>query len=96
MRGYASFFLAVHRAFIMADSFFRMAGLIGLRFETAFLGAALPFCFAHRAFWAADIRARAAALMWRRFWPVASAVAFLLGGRPRRAGEASPWRAETA
>ena len=33
---YAAFFLAAHRAFIIADSFFRIAALIGLR-PAAFL-----------------------------------------------------------
>jgi hypothetical protein len=49
------FFLAAHRAFIIADNFLRAAGLIGLRpavfFWAAepFFGADAPFCFAHRA-----------------------------------------------
>ncbi len=48
-------FLAAQRAFIIADNFFRMAALIGLRavdfLETgvAFLPPGFPFCFAHRA-----------------------------------------------
>jgi hypothetical protein len=51
--GYAfDFFLAAQRAFIIADNFFRMAALIGLRaadfLETgvAFLRSGFPFCFA--------------------------------------------------
>ena|ERR1019366_2226761 len=63
--GYATFFLCAQRAFIIADNFFRMAGPIGLRFAAAFLGAVLPFCFAHHAFFAAAILARAAALIRR-------------------------------
>ena len=65
---YAALFRSAHLAFIIADNFFRMAGLIGRRpvdfLETgaAFLGP-LPFCFAHHAFFAAAILARAAALM---------------------------------
>jgi hypothetical protein len=66
---YAAFFFCAQRAFIMADNFFRMAGLIGFR-EVDFLavdfaafGPALPFCFAHQAFFAAPILARAAALI---------------------------------
>jgi hypothetical protein len=35
-RIYARAFLSAHRAFIMADSFFRIAGLIGLRLEDFF------------------------------------------------------------
>jgi hypothetical protein len=71
--GYAfDFFFAAHRAFIIADNFFRMAALIGLRpvvfLETAapFLGPGLPFCFAHQAFFAAAILARAAGPILRR------------------------------
>jgi hypothetical protein len=66
---YAAFFLCAQRAFIIADNFFRMAALIGLRavdfFATglAALGSGLPFCFAHQAFFAAPILARAAALI---------------------------------
>ena len=61
----------------MADSFFRIAGLIGLRLEAFFwagaalLGAAFRFCFAHQAFFAAAILDRAARLMLRRFRPLA-------------------------
>jgi len=97
------FFLASHRAFIIADSFFLIAGLIGLRpaafFWTAlpFFGAALPFCFAQRCFIAALILARAAALMRRRFRPAACTTWLLLGGRPRRgAAGPSPTRAAIA
>jgi hypothetical protein len=96
------FFLSAHRAFIIADSFFRMAALIGFRpvlfLETvvAFLGPGFLFCFAHQAFFAAPIVARAAGLMRRRFFPVPGAACFALGGRPRRTGEESLSRAETA
>jgi len=68
-RNYAAFFLAAHLAFIIAESFFRIAGLIGFRPEAffwagaAFLAPPLPFCFAHQAFLAAAILARAAALI---------------------------------
>lgn len=61
----------------MADSFFRIAALIGLRpadfFCAAlpFTDAGAPFCFAHRARCAAAIVARAAALMVRRFGLIA-------------------------
>ena len=63
------FFFAAHRAFIIADSFFRMAALIGLRpacffgAALAFFGADLPFHFAQRCFIAAEIRLRAAGLI---------------------------------
>jgi len=66
---YAAFFLSAQRAFIIADNFFFMAGVIGFRaadfLETdlAAFGPALPFCFAHHAFFAAPILARAAALI---------------------------------
>ena len=97
-----AFFLSAHRAFIIADNFFRMAALIGLR-PARFLGAALVFFradlprhFAQRCFIAAEMRFRAAALMRRRFWRVAGAACLALGGRPRRAGETSPSSAETA
>ena len=100
---YAALFLAAHRAFIIADNFFRMAALIGLRplacLETVvvFLRPGLPFCFAHQAFFAAPILARAAALIWRRFWPIAGLEWLPLGGRPRRAGWGpSPIRAAIA
>src|ERR1019366_2135295 len=58
---YALAFRSAHRAFIIADNFFRMAALIGLRpllfLETgAFFGADLPFSFAQRCFIAAEIR----------------------------------------
>src|ERR1019366_10168797 len=59
---YTLAFRWAHRAFIIADSFFRIAALIGLRpvvffLETAvpFLDPDLPFCFAHQAFFAAAI-----------------------------------------
>jgi hypothetical protein len=47
--GYRCFFLDAHLAFIIVDSFFLMAGDIGLRLDTvffaaAFFGAAPPFC----------------------------------------------------
>ena len=94
------FFFAAHRALINADNFFRMAALIGLRravfLEAAvlFVGRDLRFCFAHLARWAAAILARAAALIWRRFLPLAG---LALGGRPCRAGcEPSPIRAAIA
>jgi len=72
----------------MADSFFRIAGLIGLRLAfflagEAFFAPPLPFCFAHQAFLAAAILARAAALIWRRF-PPACTVRLSFGGRPGR------------
>lgn len=53
-----AFFLSAHRAFILADNFFRMAGVIGLRFEAAFLDVVLPFCFARHTFFAAPILAK--------------------------------------
>ncbi len=99
---YALAFLSAHRAFIIADNFFFMAGLIGLRparflgAVLAFFGADLPFHLAQRCFIAAEIRLRAAALMRRRFLPGAGAACFALGGRPRRAGEESSFSAETA
>jgi len=69
-------FFAAHRAFIIADNFFRIAALIDLRaavfFEMllAFLAPA-RFCFAHHSFFAALILARAAALIRRRSRPLA-------------------------
>ncbi|MGD0931564.1 MAG: hypothetical protein ABR902_13010 [Candidatus Korobacteraceae bacterium] len=66
---YAAFFLCAQRAFIMADNFFRMAGLIGFRAvdflvtDLVSFAPALPFRFAHQAFFAAPILARAAALI---------------------------------
>ena len=99
---YVLAFLAAHRAFIIADNFFLRASLIGLRparflgAGLAFFGADLPFHFDQRCFIAAEIRSRAAGLMRRRFLPAAGSVCFTLGGRPRRAGEASPSRAEMA
>src|SRR5271165_5369755 len=98
---YAAFFLAAHRAFIIAESFFRMAGLIGLRpaalppVVVAFFAPACLFCFAHRARCAAAILARAAALMC--LCPLAGLAWLVFGGRPRRAGgELSPTRAAIA
>ena len=101
---YAALFrFFAHRAFINADSFFLAAALIGGRplafLETAarFFGPGLPFCFAHQAFFAAAILARAAALIRRRFGPLADLAWLPLGGRPRRAGcEPSPRRAAIA
>src|ERR1019366_1688297 len=101
---YALAFRAAHRAFIIADNFFRMAALIGLRpvvffLETAllFLSPDLPFCFAHQAFLAAPILARAAGLIRRRFLVLAGLAWLLLGGRPRRTGwKPSPVRAAIA
>ena len=100
-RAYALAFRAAHRAFIIADNFFRIAALIGLRpvvfLETAVRFLGLPFCFAHQAFFAAPILARAAGLMRRRFLTLAGLAWLLLGGRPRRAGwEPSPTRAAIA
>jgi len=47
------FFFAAHRAFIIADNFFRTAALIGLRavafLETVVCFFGLLFCFAHQA-----------------------------------------------
>jgi hypothetical protein len=66
---YAYAFRWAQRAFIIADNFFRMAALIGLRpacffgVALAFFGADLPFHFAQRCFIAAEIRLRAAALI---------------------------------
>lgn len=66
---YAAFFLCAQRAFIIADNFFRMAGLMAFRavdFLAAGLvsfGLTLLFCLAHQAFFAAAILARAAALI---------------------------------
>jgi hypothetical protein len=56
-------------------------------------GADFPCHFAHRRFIAAEMRLRAAVLMWGRGPPVVEAT---LGGRPRRAGEASPSSAAMA
>jgi hypothetical protein len=101
---YAVFFLSAHRAFIKADNFFFIAGLIGFREVdflagvAAFFGAALPFCFAQRAFMAAEILARAEALIVRRFALPVGAF-FEPAGRPgpRRAGwEPNPSRASIA
>src|ERR1039458_5454704 len=93
---YALAFRWAQRAFIIADNFFRMAALIGLR-PAPFFGADLPFCLAHRARCAAAIFARADALMVRRFRPLAFKPCLFLGGRPRRAGwEPSPTRAAIA
>jgi len=72
--GYAfGLFFAAQRAFIIADSLFLAAGLIGRRtvafFDvvSAFLGADLPFHCTHLCFMASEMRLRAAALIWRRF-----------------------------
>ena len=97
----ATFFLAAHRAFIIANNFFRIAGLIGLRFETVsfatFLGAAVPFCLAHQAFFAAAILERAAALIVRGPRRFAGAAWRTLAGRPLRADfDPSPTRAAIA
>jgi hypothetical protein len=101
---YAVFFLSAHRAFIKADNFFFIAGLIGFRAvdflggAEAFFVAALPFCFAHRAFCAAEILARAEALIVRRFG-LPAVTFFEPAGRPgpRRAGwEPNPTRAAIA
>jgi hypothetical protein len=80
-----------------------MAGLIGLRparffgVALASFGADLPLHFAQRCFIAAEMRFRAAALMRRRFWPLAGLAWLTLGGRPGRAGwEPSPTRAAIA
>lgn len=87
---YATFFLAAHLAFIIADNLLRAAGLIGVRpacffwADAAFFGAAVPFCFAQRARCAAAILARADALMVRRFLPATRIGRLVLGGRPRR------------
>src|ERR1035437_6623568 len=89
---YALAFRSAHRAFIIADNFFRIAALIGLRpvvfFETGvpFWRPGLPFCFAHQGFFAAPILARAAGLIRRRFLTLAGLAWLFLGGRPRRAG----------
>ena len=84
----AAFFLASHRDFIKADSFFRAAALMPLR-PAVFLAAAFLaglaatrlFCFAQRARCAAAILARASGLITRRFRAGANDTAF--GGRPR-------------
>ena len=91
-----AFLLAAERTFIWADNFFLAAALIGGR-ALVFLGADLPFHFAHRCFIASEIRLRAAALIVRRFWRVAGAVCDF-GGRPRRGadGPTSPSSAEMA
>jgi hypothetical protein len=76
----------------MADSFFRIAGLIGFRpaaffwVALAFFAPPFRFCFAHRARCAAAILARAAALMVKRFWRLPDLAWLALGGRRRRAG----------
>src|SRR5215469_11338061 len=68
-RTQAAFFLSAHPAFVIVESFFRAAELIGLRL-LACIKAGLPFAapelrfrFAHQAFFAAPILARAAALI---------------------------------
>jgi hypothetical protein len=98
---YTAFFLAAHRAFIIADSFFRMAGLIGRRpvdffaGDAGFLGADLCFHFAQRFFCAADILALAAALILRLAGTGCEDCD--LGGRPRRGdGTPNPSKAEIA
>src|ERR1035438_7682544 len=100
---YTLAFRWAHLAFIIADNFFRMAALIGLRpacffgAALAFFGADSPFCLAHRARCAAAILARADALIVRRFRPLAFRPLFTLRGRPRRAcWEPSPIRASIA
>jgi len=100
---YALAFRSAQRAFIIADNFFRMAALIGLRpvvfleAGVAFFGADLPFRFAQRCFIAAEIRLRAAGLIRRRFLTRAGLAWLPLGGRPRRTGwEPSPVRASIA
>ena len=83
---YAAFFLAAHLAFIIADSFFLIAGLIGLRAEAffwagpAFFGAALALLLCPTWFHCSTILARAAALMRRRFGPLACTAWLFLGG----------------
>jgi hypothetical protein len=100
-----AFFLAAQRAFAIADSFFRAAGLVGRRpvafvaGAAVFLGADLPLCFAQRAFCAAEILARAEALIVCRFGLLAAVTFFEPAGLPgpRRAGwELSPKRAAIA
>ena len=81
-----AFFLAAQRAFISADNFFLAAALIAGR-ALVFLGADLPFHFAHRCFMASEIRLRAAGLIVRRrvrpqYW-----CSLDFGGRPRRGAE---------
>ena len=80
-----------------------MAALIGFRpvgffwAALAFFGADLSPHFAHRRLIAAEMRFRAAALMRRRFGPLAGLGWLAFGGRPRRAGwEPSPTRAVIA
>ena len=103
LSAHAAFFLCAHLAFINADNFLRMAGLIGFRAvdflagAAVFFGADLPPHFAQRCFIAAEMRFRADALMRRPFRPLAGLACFSLGGRPRRAGwEPSPARAAIA
>jgi hypothetical protein len=97
-----AFFLAAHLAFIRADIFFRMAGLMRRPMDffaedAAFFGADFRFCCAQRCFIAAEIRFRAAGLIRRRFRPAACLAWLTLGGRPRRAGrEPSPASAAIA
>jgi|SRR5271169_4679498 len=83
-----AFFLAAQRAFASADNFFRAAGLIGFRAAAflagaaAFVGADLPFRFAHTRFIASPMRLRASALIVR--FCGADCGDCALGGRPRR------------
>ena len=83
-----AFFLAAQRAFASADNFFRAAGLIGFRAAAflagaaAFVGADLPFRFAHARFIASPMRLRASALIVRLCGADCGDCA--LGGRPRR------------
>jgi len=76
-----SFFLAAQRAFINADNFFLAAALIAGR-ALVFLGADLPFHFAHRCFIAAEIRLRAAGDIVRRRVRPSIGAAYDLAGRP--------------
>jgi hypothetical protein len=78
-----AFFLAAQRAFIKADNFFFIAGLIGRRTvaflagAVTFFGVGLRFRCAHLSFIAAEMRFRAAGLIVR------------LRGRPRRGRDPS-------
>ena len=92
-----AFFLAAQRAFIRADNFFLAAALTAGR-ALVFLGADLPFHFAHRCFIASEIRLRAATLIVRRRLRRRVGAACDFGGRPRRGadGPASPSSAEMA
>ncbi len=98
---YAAFLLAAHLAFIIADNFFRMAALIGFQavdfLETVvvFWDPDLLFCFAHHAFLAAPILARTAALMRRRFGPLAGLAWLALEKRSRGTGSGNESRKST-